>query len=270
MSRWQHVVVLGSPRPAGAMRFARALLRADDHRADRTGHPSRLAFSMTTDSGYIDGPRSLAELDTEAYRERVVARLGAVALEAMGGAVYRGTRTIQVVLPSHSLAPVAWSLARSFTTASGVRQLLRGASVPPSSGLHALVSALRGVRVRFPTLPEVALGAWSPRPLLLLGTPGVGHVYRRAAGRLRLEPNIVELSAAWQDAVLDAARASRSSQPADRPRARAVLDAVVREARSVYGDDLVVLEAWADLDYGIGTSAHAVLAEQLIDEHYQE
>ncbi len=203
--------------------------------------------------------------------EAIVPRLGVLVLEALAGPASRGVYNVAVALPCNTLAPASWALAEHFASAESLTEMIRLSGRVVDASLPSTVTRVtENMTVRFPTVPEAVLRAAHAQKataLLPLGTAGIGDVYRQAAERLTSPVRLVATRASWQRAVFEAIQ-SAIEGGTRRHEAQQALAEVLQQAATEYGNDLLVVEACTDLEYGLGLDSTTAYARAVLNACY--
>ena len=204
--------------------------------------------------------------------DQIEARLGQLCLEAMRGPVARGVQTVQVLLPSDSLAPVSWSLAQRFSTEEGIKALLEEVGAPGDSLRDELCHRLvNEVDLTFPTVPEAVAqtaAAEGHTILLALGTRRIRKIYKEAVRRLELPLEVRKLSREDRLLVMRAIQAALGGGRGEHTESLKAMLSLVRRHKMASGGDLFAVEAHSDLDYEVGMDSVACYVDRLVDRVY--
>jgi hypothetical protein len=203
--------------------------------------------------------------------EEVVPRIGALVVEALAGPTARRSEQAVVTLPCNTLAPASWALEQSLSSPEGIRALARTAGYHPV-GLDEVAERLAG-QVLFPTVPQAVLWRCErsrAKFVLPLGTPGIVDVYAQTAQQQQSSCTVVRPDERWQTQVLEAIGASVAGDPERRRASSEALLAIRDGARDRFGEDVIVVEACTDLDYGIGVDSGREYARFVVSQVYNQ
>lgn len=197
--------------------------------------------------------------------EQVEDRMGIMALEAMSGAVRRGVRDLMVLIPCNTLAPVSWSLAGRFSFEEGIIEMLDEGGCGDRGDLRELAPLIsRECRIVFPTVPEAVVeraheaGAST---LVPLGTERIVGIYEEAIERSEFDMTLAAVPKEDHAKVLRAITDAIDASPAAWEESRRALEEIERKMRRDAGEDVAVVSACTDLDYGVGIDSEREYAK---------
>ena len=287
-------VILSDFGRDAALRFSALLARTERRRIKKAlpkGAPffdeyRRISLAIRGEVHHVKEPflaayRSEAKLLDNAVKvgfagglepAQIEARLGQLSLEAMRGPVARGVRSVLVLLPSDSLAPVSWSLAQRFSTEEGIKALLEEVGAPGDSLRDELCHRLvHEVDLIFPTVPEAVAqtaAAEGHTILLALGTRRIRKIYKEAVQRLGLDLEVRKLSKEDRCLVIRAIHAALGGDRSEHTESLKAMLSLVRRHKMASGVDLFAVEAHSDLDYEVGLDSVRCYVDRLVDRVY--
>jgi hypothetical protein len=220
-------------------------------------------------SGRLDAG-VLIGMGERAIPMNVKERLVVSVLEQIAVGIRHGYRTLRVVIPCNTLAPLSEELDSAVGSPDRLLESLRGSHCGDDSLTRDAISA---ITIRVHTVPEVVVDEvvhqhGSSGKLLVLGTPSTLEIYRSALRDRRLDYKVLDTSRTEQDVINETVVASIDGDASRvRQLGQRIESDIVGPCRMA-NPGVVVIEACTDFDLGLGLNSRNCLVQRLVRDAY--